>query len=141
MLVYLAGCITLYDALGTLEEAETWRKIAQEKLEDLGYKVFNPTINYKRNKDIAYKDSRIVVEQNLTYLKKTDIVLVNLEHLNDSLGTLFELYYAYLNNIPVVAFGYNKFIHQPHIKASITFRVDTLEEALDVVSSMFGVVV
>lgn len=139
MLVYLAGCMSYYEATGQLEKAIEWRKVAQEKLEDLGYKVFNPMINYSRNRDFVKYDKKCVVDQNIVYLKKTDILLVNMEDIQHSPGTLFEIFYCYLNNIPVVAFNnvFSDYISKPHISESITFHAYTLENAIDFITSMY----
>jgi len=138
MLIYLAGAMTAYDLDGCFEKATEWRGYVTNHF-DCNYSylhTFDPSINYSVNKEY---NSKGVVNQNLTYLKKSDIILVNLDELDKSPGTLFEIYYAYLNNIPVVAFNSNYLYGiQPHITESITMKFKNMFEAIDYVGSMYS---
>jgi len=136
MLIYLAGCMSEHDRLGYFKEATEWRDQTSTEFEGSHLKVFNPCINYNINKTF---NSKGVVTQNLAYLKQSDIVLLNLEKLENSPGSLFEIFYAYLHDIPVIAFNNNYLWGvQPHITESISIRVDKLEEALDYIWSMYS---
>lgn len=136
-MIYLAGCITYLENQGKLHEAIEWRKTAQERLEDSGFQVFNPMINYEMNKSYANYSPKTVVHQNTHYLNKSDILLVNLNDLEHSPGTMFEMFYAYLHNKPIVAFGYTDIFFQPHINESITYHALDLEHALEHIFSMY----
>jgi nucleoside 2-deoxyribosyltransferase len=67
-------------------------------------------------------------------------LLLNLEYLEDSPGSLFELYYAFFNHIPVIAFGKsNKNIDlQAHVKESLTICFDNIDDALDYLLYMYS---
>lgn len=136
MLVYLAGAMSEHDRLGYFKEAIEWREQATTEFEGTHLKVFNPCINYDVNKKFNTKG---VVTQNLTYLKKSDIVLLNLDKLECSPGSLYELFWAYFKHIPVIAFN-NNYLYgvQSHITESISIRFDKLDEALDYIWNMYS---
>lgn len=137
MLVYLAGAMSAYDLDGCFEKAIEWRSYATNHFYHNYDSVhtFDPCTNYSTNKGY---NSKGVVNQNLTYLKKSDIILINLEELDRSPGTLFEIYYAYMNNIPVIAFNSNYLYGiQPHITESITMKFENIAEAIDYIGSMY----
>jgi len=135
MLIYLAGCMSEHDRLGYFKDATEWRETATTEFEGTHLKVFNPCINYDINKKFNTKG---VVTQNLAYLKQSDIVLLNLDKLECSQGSLFEIFYSFLHDIPVIAFN-NNYLYgvQPHITESISIRFDELDEALDYIWSMY----
>lgn len=136
MLCYLAGTMTYFDKQGQFYKATGWRKTSTELLIDAYIRVFNPCINYSENKEYAAKG---VVNQNLTYLKKSDILLVNLEEFDKSAGSMFELFFAYMNHIPVIAFGENYlYPNQPHVSESISMHFKDVYEAIDYITSMFA---
>lgn len=114
--IFLSGCMSYYYNNGKPKLAEDWRNEAIEKLGDK-FNIFNPCKNY--NKNIQY-DSKGVVYQNMAYLNKSDIILLNADDIEKSPGTLFEVFTSFLNHKPVLAFGDSPILEQPHIKESIT---------------------
>lgn len=136
MLVYLAGCISYYIKNNMTEKAVKWREVAKAILNKHGYRYFDPMINFHTNNN-TYFSENLIVQQNILYLKKSDIILANLENLKYSPGTLFEIYFAYLHDKPVIGFGYDSYIDSPHIKASISILCVNLEEALQCLMSYF----
>lgn len=140
MFIYLAGAMRYYDNIHKFELATDWRDEAVNKLKVCGYKdkdIFNPCKNYNINKTF---DSSGVVYQNLVYLHKTDVLILNLQDIDKSPGTLFEIYYAFLNHIPVVGFGENELYNvQPHIRASITVKFDNVDQVVGYIKNMYSV--
>ena len=137
--VYEAGSITQYQRENNLKKAIDWRiKASNFLITNINNcDIFDPTVNFEKN---CTYDPRGVVLQNVKYLKESNLLLLNLEYLEKSPGTIFELTYAYLNQIPVVAFGeLDKSIEgNPHILESISMRFDTLKESLDYIYDMYG---
>lgn len=127
--------MSYYDSINQFDKAFDWRSEADSFLIDINIKTFNPTINYEKNK---YYDPKGVVNQNICYLKKADLLLVNLEYLEHSPGSLFEMFYAYLNHIPIVAFGQTNIYFQPHIRTSIDVCFTSLDKALEYIKDMYG---
>ena len=100
--VYLAGTMSYFIKQNKPELALVWRLEAESKLQDCGFKVFNPTLNYELN----YQDGLTgTFDQNLTYLRKCDIVLVNLKELKNSPYTMAELGASKELGKVIVAFG------------------------------------
>lgn len=138
MLVYLAGCITHYEKLGRLEKAIEWRENAEQKLKDNGFKVFNPMTNYKINASYEQQTPQGIILQNFNYLSKADILLVNLELLEQSPGTIWEMSIAWYLHKPVLAFGYTPLLQRAHTQALITIRFTNLDDTLDYICSMYN---
>lgn len=108
------------------------KKLLMESAEnyDVKVKVINP-VSYYNFMNPRHHSEKEVMEFDLNYIRKSDIVIVNLDGLNTSIGTCIELYEANKNNIPVIAFGkietYTN-LH-PWIKEYIS-RVDWTKEGL-----------
>ena len=96
---------------------------------------FDPTVNFKIN--ITPPQSKAVLQQNKFYLNKSDILLVNLDRLSDSSGTIYEIIYAGIKDKPIIAFGNDKLFHVPHISENITVRFDNLDNALQCIFDYF----
>ncbi len=140
--LFLSGCMSYYYNQGKPELAEQWRREVENyiQLYDFlknNFKVFNPCKNFYKN---SIYSSKGIVHQNLFYLKKSDIILLNLNDIEQSPGTLFEIYYAFLNNKPTIAFGENKLYtnRQPHICESITYKCRDLNEIFQYINNVYG---
>lgn len=130
MKIYLAGCMSYLDKVNLWEKATAWRNYIMRKLscyvEDDFISFNNPTSNYEVN--LAYSGKNILA-QNIKNVTESDIIIVNLDFLKESPGTLFEIYLAYMQRKPVLAFGGNgdKFVESLHIKECITEKFDSRE--------------
>lgn len=96
----------------------------------LKIKVVNPVTYYNFEYQL-HKSEREIMLFDLNLVKKSDIIVVNIEGLNSSIGTCIELYEAYTKNIPVLAFGsIDEYLSlHPWIKECIT-RIDWNKEEL-----------
>lgn len=93
--------------------------------------VINP-VDYYNYEEPRHQTEIEIEEYDLAHVTSSDIVVVNLEGLSDSIGTIIELHDAhYHKKIPVIAFGDRELYDNLHpwIKNDIT-RVE--EKALDV---------
>ena len=97
--VFLSGAIKFTDDYG-----KTWRNIAEKQLKDYDIKVFSPSnyYNYNNKQDFTIKECRKLF---LNHLRKSDIVLVNLNYSSSSVGTGMEISLANELKIPIVGFG------------------------------------
>ena len=141
MFIYLAGAMSYYDKINKFELATLWRKDITYLIEcSCNYnerEIFNPCTNYNINKTF---NSRGVVYQNIFYLSKTSLIILNIQDLDKSPGTLFEIYYAFLNHIPVIAFGTSELYDmQPHVRASITIKFDNINQVVKYIKNMYSV--
>lgn len=135
MLCYLGGTMSEFERQGCFDKATSWRIYVTRLLNDIKIATFNPCIGYELNKTY---DPKGVVNQNLCYLKKADIMLINLKEIDKSYGSCFELFFCYLNHIPVIAFGDNYLYGtQPHISIGIELRFLELDDAVDYIKSMY----
>jgi len=135
MLVYSAGCMNYYHETNTFEEkAIKWRLKLKDELSKLNIDLFDPTLNF--NSNLIYSN-RSVKLQNQYYLDKSDILIVNLENLDKSPGTLWEIYYANFKNKIILAFGNNKWYNSPHIKDSITEKFNDIDEVIEYIKNLY----
>lgn len=124
MKIYLAG------KMGGLsfDEMNEWRSNASQKLLKTAeyysetVNVVNPVLYY--NFEEKRQQSEIEVEEfDLAHVISSDIIIVNLDGLSSSIGTIIELHDAhYHHKIPVIAFG-DKELYEtlhPWIKNDIT---------------------
>lgn len=128
MKIYLAGKMSGL----TYEEMNEWRKDLRNKLNeaasyhDKKVNVINPVLYY--NFEEKRHQSEIEVEEfDLAHVISSDIIIVNLEGLKDSIGTIIELHDArYHHRIPIIAFGDKELYDNLHpwVKNDIT-RVET----------------
>lgn len=106
--IYLAGAIGCY-GIGA-EYPKIWRKIATEWFElysgyayDYDFRCVDPTQYYEYGKD-HHKSEKEVMLFDLRKVRSTDVVLVNLRDIEKSPGTINEVLYAWMHDIPVVGF-------------------------------------
>lgn len=141
MKIYLAGAITYHELNNELYKAMNWRNEVAQKLLDLNVDIcenkfdwFNPTNNYEENLNYSYNS---IVLQNKYYLDKCDIMIVNLDKLEHSPGTLFEMFYYYLNHKPIIAFDETKLLNQPHVHCSITEWFPDINNVIKYIKTMY----
>ena len=78
-----------------------------------------------------------LIKQNYFYLNNCDIVLVNLDMINDSIGTAWELSMAWKDHKQVVAFGKTHWLDRPHMRSLIDVHFEKLDEALSYIAEMY----
>lgn len=129
----------------TYEEMNAWRIEANICLLDMaGYysekiNVINPVLYY--NFEEKRHQSEIEVEEyDLAHVVSSDIIIVNLEGLQDSIGTIIELHDAhYHHKIPVIAFGDKKLYDDLHpwVKNDITRVEDNIDDVVAYIQDFY----
>lgn len=133
--IYLAGaCRGLHD------EGKGWREKAEqifkniEENKDVKIKVINPTRYFHRDGSNC-KTDRQVDKFYQSKVRKSDLILVNLEDTRTSVGTGIELQLAECECIPIVGFGtYNSYELLPS-KCDVVFA--GINEAIDYISDFY----
>jgi len=130
--VYLAGAMSGL----TFEQMNNWRVEAKKQLKE-HFHVINPCEFYNFDLDPSSYTDREVKEFDLLALRRSDLVLVNLEYPN-SIGTAIELDRAYcIYGIPVIAFnGHGKNVHS-WITTSISKWCSTMDEAITFIKDFY----
>ena len=137
MYIYLAGAISQYFQIHEASKSTEWRKDLINFCKDNNIKFFDPTEAFFIEKNHDY-DVKMPVAQNKYYLDKCDIVVVNLEYILQSPGSIWELCYSSeIRKIPVIAFGKNP--KHPHILNCITQIVDGIEDVKELLANMFDI--
>ena len=125
--IYLAGKMSgLSDS-----EMRQWRNLLKSELEK-----YSDMANYKTNivspcdyfnfEEQRYQSEQEIMKFDLSLVKNSDIVIVNTNGLSSSIGSIIEVYEAWKNDIPVIAYDENgdyKTIHS-WLKCCIT-RADS----------------
>jgi nucleoside 2-deoxyribosyltransferase len=136
MFIYEAGSLTKNYSDNTFYLATEWREKLDEWGKDNDVKRFNPAITYLTEKNHTY-NSRFCVDQNRYYLDKADIMIVDLNNIEYSPGTIWELCYASeVRKIPIIAFGNPTW--SPHVMYGINQVCKDIDEVIEVLSNMFG---
>lgn len=125
--IYLAGKM---DGLSD-SEMKKWRNLLKSELEK-----YSDIVNYKTNvvspcdyfnfNEQRYQNEQEIMKFDLSLVKNSDIVIVNTNGLNSSIGSIIEVYEAWKNDIPIIAYDENgdyRTIH-PWLKCCIT-RADS----------------
>lgn len=129
--IYLAGKMSGISFNKMVEWRINVRNSLLEKSQECGIptNIINPVLYYNFEKK-RHQTEIEVEEFDLAHVTSSDIVVVNLDGLNDSIGTIIELHDAhYHNRIPVIAFGNRELYDSLHpwIKNDIT----RVEENID----------
>lgn len=140
--------LTIYEAgkmsgLG-LQQMLTWRIELTKELEDtaelVGAKVnaINP-VNYFNFVQKRHQTEEEIMKFDLAKVKNSDIVIVNMEGLNTSIGTCIEVYEAYKREIPVLAFGSNQLYEELHpwIQCCITRHDETYKKTVKYIKEFY----
>lgn len=132
--VYLAGNI----AGLTVKEATYWRDYATPYIESLGYIILNPMRGKAFNSPddiLGFSHGEFtpneILERDLSDIRKADIILACLSEM--SVGTLFELGYAYALNkdlVVVLNGSIKKYNSHPFISETCV-QFNSLERALE----------
>lgn len=93
------------EAYANTDKAEKWRKEVKHFFDEYSdnFKIINPTDYYAYGK-YYHKTDVEVFRFDLHKVKKSDIVLANLNDIRKSIGTCIEVYEAHKNDIPVIGF-------------------------------------
>ena len=136
--IYLAGKMSGL----TFFEMNRWRVVMKEQLtiaasDICNVRIINPT-DYYNFENIRHKSEEEVMDYDLDHVKSSDILIINLDKVQTSPGTIVEIHTAWELGIPVLAFGNNDALH-PWIKRMIRRTDDTLEELVDYIKDFYFV--
>lgn len=134
--VYLAGAISYFINTNQQDRATKWRDKAEEYLGQFDIKCFNPC---KESPHCWEYPQEGLIKQNYFYLKNCDIILVNLDMINDSVGTIWELSMAWREHKPIVAFGKTPWLERPHMLSLFDVRFENLDKALEYITDMYEI--
>jgi len=135
MFIYEAGALTYYHRNDQIDKGLNWRSELDTWANDNNIKTFNPGLTYLLEKNHSY-DPKMCVIQNDYYIEKCDICVVNLNDIDFSPGTQYELIRFKLLGKPVVAFGNKHW--SPHINFCISHQCENLEEVIELLCNMFN---
>lgn len=126
----------------TFSEMNKWRVVMKEQLtiassDICNVRVINPT-DYYNFENIRHKSEEEVMDYDLDHVKSSDILIINLDKVQTSPGTIVEIHAAWELGIPVLAFGNSDTLH-PWIKRMIRRTDDTLEELVDYIKEFYFV--
>jgi len=137
--VYECGAMTAFYEANRYEDATKWREYVKGYFKETNILIFDPTYNSLTHFTYPTEYYNGVILQNYTYLKDCEIVLVNLDMFEDSIGSIWELSTAWLEHKPVIAFGEcSKWNDRPHFKSLITVKLNNIEDACEYILAVYG---
>lgn len=101
--IYLIGAMKVYGSKS--EEAKEWRNKVKEYFSEysLNFECVCPTDYYEYGCNY-HKSDREVMRFDLRKVRESDIMLVNLKDIRQSIGSCDEIFYAYMLGKPIVGF-------------------------------------
>ena len=140
LVVYLAGKMNGL----SYDEMNKWRIRADAALHNAGYTTgtkvrANNPVNYYNFEKQEYQSDKEVMDFDLALIKKSDIVLVNLDGLDSSIGTAIELYECMNSKIPVIPFGTDNAYWKLHpwVSLCITRKDDSIESSVEYIKNFY----
>lgn len=135
--IYLAGACK-----GLVDSGITWRinaledfAAAERYLDHIRYKLYDPTEYFPRDgsKNMNSKQTKAFYTKYL--ISKCDLILVNLNDTENSVGTGQELQYAVDREIPIIGFGKKNVYEWLPDDCDVVF--ETIEEAIDYIINFY----
>ena len=132
--IYLAGKMggLSFDEMNGWREKVSAKLTKEADLHGIKIRVVNPVQYY--NFEYKKHQTEIEVEEfDLAHVISSDIVIVNLQGLNDSIGTIIELHNAhYHHKVPVIAFSKRELYDKLHpwVKNDITRVEDNIDDVI-----------
>ena len=121
--VYLSGCVKLID-----EEFQGWRDTClNQPYAVLNFIDPNRYFNYTNKLPKTNKQCQDLF---MWQIEHSDILLVNLDHSNLSVGTGMEIEHAYCRNIPIIGFGKDESTWYGWAESRCSVVFDDLEDAI-----------
>lgn len=137
--IYLAGKMTGL----TYKEMNQWREdflttVVEYDFYDK-FHCINPVL-YFNFEEKRYQSDKEVMDFDLRKVSSSDIIVVNLQGLNDSIGTCIELYEAYKRGIPILAIGDDDTYTNLHpwLKVFITRHDHSYREVIEYINDFYG---
>lgn len=137
--IYMAGAMGCFKDTPSL--MKEWRNKATHLLnkyaefKDTKLEIVNP-VDYFNFDEIRHKTESEVMNFDLWQVIHSDLILVNLDNIHNSPGTIIELYEAKRSMIPVIAFGDDSNLH-PWIRECINRIEDNLESAAKYINDFY----
>lgn len=124
----------------TFDEMNSWRMDIKHCLEfNDGVQVINPC-DYYNFENPTHKSEREIMDFDLMHVISSDLIIVNVEGLNGSVGSIIEIYEARFNHkIPIIAFGSRTTYENLHpwIKECISRYEESMDAAVDYVCNYY----
>lgn len=128
----------------TYEEMQSWRIYLKAALEQVAenagvnVRVINP-VDFYNFVTQRHQTEIEIMNFDLARVKESDLVVVNLDGLSTSIGTIIECYEAYKREIPVLAFGSDEDYENLHpwIKCCITRHDKNYKECINYISDFY----
>ena len=134
MYIYEIGALTYYHRTNQIEKGLKWRSDLDIWAKNVNVKTYNPGLTFMKEFNHTYSP-RTCVDQNDYYMVKCDIAVANLNDIDNSPGSIYELVRFKELRKPVIAFGDKHW--SPHINSCITHQCDSLDEAIKLLCNMF----
>lgn len=100
--IYLSGAMEFYYENGEKTKAEKWREEAEVFFYNNGFVCSNPCAFGVDQCDD--KNDHEIMRFDLRKVRESDIILVNLKDIRNSIGTSDEILYGFISQKPVIGF-------------------------------------
>lgn len=136
MFIYECGSLTYLYKNNMFNIATEWRNRIDQFAKDNNIKTFNPATTYLNEQNHGY-NPKFCVDQNRFYLDKADMVVAQIDYIEHSPGSIWELCYASeKKKIPIIGLGKTQF-WSPHVMYGVNMMCSNVDEVIDLLSNMF----
>ena len=136
--IYLSGNVKNIE-----EDFQSWRTHCKT-LTNNGYYAkldFIDPISFFNYTNKQAKTDKQCLDLFMWLVEQSDVLLINLEHSDNSCGSCMEVEHAYCRNVPIIGFGSKNDTHYNWATERCTIVFNTLDEAIDYIYSTYVKVV
>lgn len=136
--VYLSGPVKNVDG-----DFQNWRKRLLTLQEDDFYPDLNfiDPISYFNYTDKQPRTDKQCLDLFMWQVEKCDVILINLDGSDNSIGEAMEVEHAFCHGIPIIAFGKESSTWYNWVKTRATVIFDDLHDAVDYICDSYAEIV
>lgn len=98
--------------------------------------IFDPSKKYNYE-NIAHKTEKEIMRYELRQVLSSDLVILKLDGANTSVGTMFEVAYAFNNNIPIIGLAESGETYHPWLEEACDRIETSYEDIVEYISEYY----
>lgn len=133
--VYLSGNVRNAE-----DDFQNWRDECFDYAQYYNNLNFIDPVKYFNYTNKQPKTSKQCLDLFMYVIEKSDVLLVNLDLSNSSIGTAMEIEHAFCKGVPVIGFGWDKLTWYNWVEERCSVVFENLEEAIIYISGTYGTI-
>lgn len=133
--VYLSGNVRNVD-----ESFQCWRDTCLDYSQYYNNLNFIDPIKFFNYTNKKPKTDKQCLDLFIYMIENSNVILVNLDYSNSSIGTAMEIEHAFCKGIPIIGLGWDKLTWYNWIEQRCSIVFEDLEDAISYISSTYGMI-